>query len=272
MEGCGDCRRIDEIDFEMQSDNTNFMWNVKRDILSQINPHIVVSCNFMKNYLEKSPLTKHFSNIHIIPFGVDITKYSLQQKLSAKRKLGIDEKKTIIGFRAEQNAIKGCQYIYQALERLPDPEKVMLCCVGSGKVPEQIKKKYSVLELGWLEQEEEMVEFLEACDIFLMPSLAESFGLMAIEAMAAGCAVVCFKETVLEEITDAPHCGIAVDYLSADQLGEAIAYLIRHPDETQQRGQIGHEWVAAKYRFEEYVQKHKQLYEQIVDVEGKDYE
>ncbi len=63
--------RLDEIYYEMEQDNTNFMWEVKRKVFREMNPHVVVASEFMKRYMKESPLTEHFDKIHVIPFGVD---------------------------------------------------------------------------------------------------------------------------------------------------------------------------------------------------------
>ena len=108
-----------------------------------------------------------------------------------------------------------------------------------------------------------MMDFYQSCDIFLMPSLAESFGMMAVEAMASKCVVICFRGTVLEEVTNAPDCGIAVEYLSAGGIASEITRLIKHPEEIRRRGEKGFERVKQNYEFDAYVNKHIELYEEI---------
>ncbi len=256
--GCKECDRLDEIYFEMNQDNTSFMWNVKKEILSQVNPHIIVSCDFMKKYIQESPLTQHFTNIHTIPFGLKIEKYDLSTKEYSRNN------KTVIGFRCEDAQIKGCNFIYEALRLLEDKSKFVIYCVGSGNVPKDIQQSFEIHELGWVDEEEKMIEFLLRCDIFLMPSLAETFGLMAIEAMAAGAVVISFKGTVLEEITSSPDVGISVEYKSYMGIYEAIRKLDNNPSELRVRGIRGHALVKEKYTFNDYVNKHRLLYESIV--------
>ena len=118
---------------------------------------------------------------------------------------------------------------------------------------------------AWLNDEQLIREILIASDLFLMPSLAESFGLMAVEAMAAGCAVICFEGTVPAEITEAPYCGIAVKYKSASDIAEKIMELKVNCRLTKELGQKGHELVKRKYRFEDYVDRHIHLYEEILN-------
>ena len=258
--GCGECRRTNEKYFEMNCDNTDFMWKQKKQIFSQINPNIIVSCDFMEKYLQNSPITQHFTNIYVIPFGVDADKYVLKNKREARSLFGVGNNKVVIGFRADSAAVKGCKYMYEALRKITQHKNIQLLSVGSGAIPEDIKEKYNIKELGWVDGEEQMIQFYQLCDLFLMPSLAETFGLMAIEAMAAECAVICFQDTVLEEITSAPDIGIAVPYLSADRLASEISCLVNHPEELKRRGKRGNNLVRDKYSFEQYVKKHIELY------------
>jgi glycosyltransferase involved in cell wall biosynthesis len=110
-----------------------------------------------------------------------------------------------------------------------------------------------------------MGRFYSAADIFfLMPSLAESFGLMAIEAMAYECPVIVFENTVLPEITFAPLCGLAVKYKSGRALKDAVEYLISDPEDRIARGRLGRELVFEHYRYSDYVNKHLELYEAIM--------
>lgn len=263
--GCGGCNRLDEIYFEMASDNTDFMWQQKKRILSQINPHVIVSCQFMERYLNESPITAHFSKIHIIPFGIDTEKYSLEKRTEDRQKRKIGSDKVVIGFRADNAPIKGSQYVYEALQKLNLGSKIELLCVGSGVVPSAIKDRYKVTELGWVNDEKEIISFYQSCDMFIMPSLAESFGVMAIEAMAAGCTVISFQNTVLEEITNAPECGIAVEYLSSYAIAREITRLIDNQSEIRYRGKEGHMFVKDNYSFNTYVEKHISLFEKILE-------
>ena len=87
---------------------------------------------------------------------------------------------------------------------------------------------------------------------------------MAIEAMAQRCAVVCFKDTTVEEITDAPECGVAADYASALSLKQKLTDLIQNKDEIIYRGNLGRKIVESKYRFDMYVDRHIELYKEVM--------
>mgnify|MGYP002624081172 CR=1 FL=1 len=262
LTGCKKCNDM-KIGGNLLCHNESFMWKVKQKILRNINPVIVVSCSFMRNYLNKSPLTKHFNDIYEIPFGVDVNRFKFKNKANSKLKLGIKSNAVTIGFRASNNPIKGCKYIYDALRKLSKLDNVILLAVGEDEIPVYIKKRYRYIEFGWIDNEEYNT-FIEACDIFIMPSLAESFGVMAIEAMAAECAVICFENTILKEIVASPECGMAVPYKSSEGIAKIITEWTLKIDEVRRRGILGRERVKKFYTYESYVNKHKILYENIL--------
>ena len=263
--GCGNCNNP-EPGFAMRADNTACMWQIKKEILSQINPWIVVASDFMKRFVEASPLTSHWNKIIKIPFGVDVDNYKIEERDSARTSFALSKDDFVIGFR-ESSYIKGCDFIYEALRKLDNIaiKNIVLMTVGEKDlIPADIKGKYRVIELSWVNDSSKMIYFHLACDLFLMPSLAESFGMMAVEAMAAKTPVVCFKNTVLEEITAASDVGLAVDYKSSDGIANAIVEMLEQPNERERRGDAGRKKVENEYAFSEYVYKHIRLYEQIM--------
>ena len=263
MDGCKHCRPASNQSFKEGIDAA-LMWKLKKEALSKVNPYIIVPSAYMEKLVRESPITAHFDKIFRIPFGVKVEKYDCTHRREHKLKHGLPADKLTIGFRVQDFTIKGENYIFAALESLRIGSRAALLTVGPGKVPEHIRSLYSTLEFGWLDHEQDVADFLETCDIFLMPSLSESFGVMAIEAMAAGCTVVCFEGTTVAENTDAPRCGVAVKYASAVELAKAIKALSEHPEELRRRGERGRALVEQTYRFESYVERHRKLYEAIL--------
>lgn len=72
---------------------------------------------------------------------------------------------------------------------------------------------------------EEMARHYEAADVVVLPSLAEGFGLTAIEAMARGCVVVVSENTFAHDVIESGRDGFIVRPRSADALAEVLQYL-----------------------------------------------
>lgn len=262
--GCLHCPKLKDSVFPMQVDKASHMWNIKKLTYNKMNVDIVVSSKFMEDYIINSPLTYKFKNIHKIPFGIDVEYFKNFNKEKAKKDFGICKDNFVLGFRADSNKIKGLKYIIEMLEKLDQSKRVTILTVGFEKLPKHIIEKYNVIELGWQNDMDILYKFYTASDIFLMPSLAESFGLMAIEAMASECAVIVFDNTVLKEITFAPECGIAVTYKDVDELTSAVKKLIKNPKECEWRGKKGRKLAEKFYSYKNYVKAHINLYEEIL--------
>lgn len=261
--GCGECGNLDYKGFEMHEDNTHFMWEIKKKVFKQINPTIVVASDFTRKYIEESPLTNHFTDIVKIPFGVHLEEIGKMDRRASREEMMLGEKDFVIGFRIEFGVRKGCGLLYEALRRLDDKENVVLMTVGTGNIPKHIKEKFRIIELGQVNDETRMMKFFKACDVFIMPSLAETFGLMAVEAMAASVPVICFKDTVLEEVSFAPECGVTAAYGNIEELKEAVCSVRQNVSEARRRGRLGSILAEQHYSYEAYVKKHIQLYERL---------
>ena len=96
-----------------------------------------------------------------------------------------------------------------------------------------------------------------------MPSLAETFGMMAIEAMACGTPPIVFTGTALPEVIDAPRSGIAVEAESAVALSQAISTLMHHDEARQRCREEGLALVRSRYEEQRYIADHLALYRQL---------
>jgi glycosyltransferase involved in cell wall biosynthesis len=70
----------------------------------------------------------------------------------------------------------------------------------------------------------DLLQFYNACDVFVFPSFYEGFGLPALEAMACGRAVICSNTSALPEVVDG--AAILFDPYAVDEIVRAIADLL----------------------------------------------
>lgn len=263
--GCSPCPHIEEY-FPIRTDCAGTIWELKRQAYEQMDVDIVVASDFMLNFARNSPLGQYFPRVHKIPFGIQAETFGTKSSQEARIRFGIPSDHFVIAFRREPDpSYKGATYIYQMLEQLDGNETVTLLSVGAGPLPQHIEKKFNTVVLGWVDDSQLMADFFSACDIFLMPSIAESFGLMAIEAMASYRPVICFEGTALPSVTFAPECGISVPQGDIDALRDAVRHLRGAPEEVRRRGRLGRKKVEDHYQFQDYVRRHLELYTEILE-------
>ena len=260
--GCRPCGHL-EYPFVMRRDRAWLNYKLKDFAYRHSKLHLIVASRWMLNKVEQSPLLGRFP-VHHVPFGLDLNVFSPGNKAEAKEKLSIPPDRVVIGLRAVPGLIKGLEYSLEALGLLPSTAPIhILTCQFKNMLP-SLAGKFGITELGEISGDSAMVDFFRATDIHLMPSMAESFGMMAMEAAACGVPSVVFSGTTLPEICFAPEGGIVVERGDASQLRQALLALIQ--DETGRRdmGEKARKLAIQNYSFENYANAHLKIYERIL--------
>ena len=100
-----------------------------------------------------------------------------------------------------------------------------------------------------------------ACDIFVLTSLAETFGHVIGEAMACGKPVVASKTGgALMQVKDGWN-GFLVELANERELAEKIKYLIDNPDEAKSMGQNGRKFVEEEFTWKRTAERLLQVFE-----------
>ena len=267
-DGCKSCESLDTV-FVLPYDNCSELWKIKSEI-EDTDIDIIVHSKFMYDMAKQCPYMKNL-RLHLIPFGVDVSKYNFRMsKAEAKRNLNIFENDTVIMFR-ESNDLKGTQYAVRALKKLKNKNNItILTCDGKGLLKE-LENEFNVIEMGKLE-EKDLLECYNASDIFLMPSPGETFGMMAVEAMAAGLLTIVFDNTALPDTTGAPDIGVLVKNLDVDDLCDKIEYYIENIEERNERSRLSKRFVEEKYNFNQYIENIKSVYKNAYEMQKYKYE
>lgn len=204
LEGCGNCPDL-ERNFSIVEDTSHIIWKIKEKIFSETSIPLIVASDWMKKMIEGSKFGKFFPSITKIPFGIELNVFkpvSDSVKKNLKKKYGLSNGFTIF-FREDPSPFKGMEIIIEALLRLNIPGRINVVTVGAKNLlPREIYKKYNVKEFGWVEKKEDIVPLYQLSDVFLMPSKAESFGVMGIESLACGTPLITRKGTAVDEITN----------------------------------------------------------------------
>lgn len=264
LSGCHPCPFLGRL-FPLADDHADRLWRAKKRVFSNLDVDVVVASTWMLDMVQRSPLTSHFKRIHEIPFGLATTLALTDgHKADSRRRLGIPADDFVVLFRAHTWEVKGLTHIIEAFAAKPPVRPTTLLTVDGRGMLTQLRRNYRVIEMGWVDDEGLYPRVFSACDVFLMPSLAEAFGLMAVEAMAAGRPVVCFEGTALPGVTHAPECGIAVPTGDAIALRAVLDRLAEDPSEGDRRGRLGMEIVAADYGQKRYLDGLADLYRSVL--------
>ncbi len=260
--GCGDCPNL-ETEFTMKQDATALNWEFKKQIYHNSHLDIVVASKWMQDLVTQSPLLEK-SRIHCIPFGINLNVFSPSDQMEARAKLGIPLDAIVIAFRSTLWHLKGFHHIRNILHRLKTDLPICLLTFNEKDLLMEFREKYKVVELGWVENEQTLAHAYNAADIFLMPSLAEGFGMMAMEAMACGKPVISFAGTALPQTTFAPEGGIVVPKGDEEALLAATERLIYNPEERMKIGEKALQLARRHYDQNVYVERIVELYQDVI--------
>ncbi len=260
--GCGHCPDLNR-PISIKTDTTAFMYKIKKRVMQETKIHLIVASQWMDQMAANSPILSHLPR-SVIPFGLDTQIFKPLDKKMCKQILGIPEDSFAVAFRSVPYSFKGVEYIEKALLNLSSKKPIYIITLDSiGLIP-NLDKKFKTLELGWVNNDRFMAAVLSAADVFLMPSIAEAFGVMAVESMACGTPVIVFEGTALPSVIQAPRGGIAVPSKDWEALKEALETLIEDTDLYNELVRNGLEIVNEEYTLKKYVSRHLDLYNKLI--------
>ena len=122
-----------------------------------------------------------------------------------------------------------------------------------------IKTKDKVIFHGVVGHDK-VIEYYRNSDIFCFPSEEESFGLVLVEAMAAGLPVISSNSGAIPEVVEEGKTGILVQPGKADKFADAVEFLLNHPDKMRQMGLQGIQRVRENFTWDKAARRLEQIY------------
>lgn len=154
----------------------------------------------------------------------------------------INVKKRIILFGADkalENKSKGFAYFLEALKCLKQEE---YCAVCFGKAPEKnkiIANDMEIIYLGTVQEEEELAKWYNIADVFVAPSMQESFGYTVCEALSCGTPVAAFAVGGILDQVQHMENGYLAGMKDAEDLAKGIEYCVENRDKLTRNARKG---------------------------------
>lgn len=168
--------------------------------------------------------------VYYIPNGYNDEAFLEFDSKSCRKRLGLPlDKKIVLNVGNLYGEVKGHKYLIEAMNKVIEQRKDVLCfIVGGGKLESRLKKQISSAGLGdyiklvGSKPYAEIPFWMNACDVFVLPSLRESFGVVQIEAMGCGKPVVATYNGGSEEIVTSEDYGLLCEPGNPNQLATNI--------------------------------------------------
>lgn len=135
-----------------------------------------------------------FHNLELLPKGVDTKLFKPKKRsLALRREWGAGDRSPVGLYVGRMAAEKNLPLVIRAFleiqKRIPDFRGVL---VGDGPKLAEVRKEHPQFVYAGVKRGEELAEHYASADMFLFPSITETFGNVTMEALASGLAVVAY--------------------------------------------------------------------------------
>jgi D-inositol-3-phosphate glycosyltransferase len=227
---------------------------------------------------EKNNLVRLYGSqpekVRVIPGGVDLDLFHPTDREKARNDLDLEEYRRVLLFAGRLQPFKGLDLLLHAMTYLPNHGITQLLIVGgnAGKTDELVKMNALVSELGigsmvtfvGAVEHEKMPTFYNAADICIIPSYHESFGLVAVEALASGTPVVASRAGGLAAIVKDGENGYLFDERSPEVLATYLCLLMSENEIRESMAKSARPSVM-KYNWSSTASRLFKLYSELTD-------
>jgi D-inositol-3-phosphate glycosyltransferase len=194
-------------------------------------------------FLYKAPANK----LAVIPPGVDVSHFYPIPGDEARMYIGLKPDDRMVLFVGRIEPLKGVDTLIQAMSclQLKEKQRVHLAIIGGDpaaspremsaemarlqKLCDDLSVGQTVVFLGKRDQDR-LPYYYSAAELVVMPSHYESFGMVALEAMACGTPVVASEVGGLGYLVRDGETGFTIPDQEPEQLCEKISWLLNDPD------------------------------------------
>ena len=160
--------------------------------------------------------------IHVIYNGIDLDEYQKTTDTTALTDYGVDPAVPYVLFVGRITRQKGVTHLVDAIRYLP-PETQVVLCAGAPDTPEIAAEMREKVEearkahprIVWIEKmvtRQETIQLYSHARVFCCPSVYEPFGIINLEAMACGAAVVASATGGIKEVVVDGETGYLVPF------------------------------------------------------------
>ena len=216
------------------------------------------------NVVERAELLRdygaHASRIATIPCGVDTDLFTPGDRAEARRRLGLDDRPVLL-WVGRIAPIKGLDTLLDTVARLREAGRDMRLLVVGGEADEptnghETSLRQRIARLGLVDSvrfvgpqpQSVLPLYYAAADVTVLPSYYESFGMVALEAMACGSPVIASRVGGLVTTVRDGVTGFLVPDGDVEALAERIETLVGDPELRWRLGREGVRW-AAQHRW-----------------------
>jgi len=248
---------------------------------------VAVSEGMRRDILRSYPALDE-SRVHVVHNGIDLTKWAPVSDRALVESLGVDPDRPTAVFVGRITRQKGLPHLLRAARDI-HPDIQLVLCAGAPDTPEILAEVKAGVEqlresrtgVVWIDRmlsTRELSAVLTAATVFLCPSVYEPLGIVNLEAMACGAAVIGTATGGIPEVVDDGVTGRLVPIEQADDgtgtpldperfaadLARTIDEVVADPDAAARMGAAGRERAAAHFSWQSIADRTREVYSSVV--------
>ncbi|TPW70954.1 glycogen synthase [Schumannella sp. 10F1B-5-1] len=228
------------------------------------------------------------TRVHVVHNGIDLSRWQRVDDGEVLRELGIDPDRPSVVFVGRITRQKGLPYLLQAARSLPADVQLVLCA-GAPDTPEilaEVQAGVNLLQqertgVVWIERilsRHELSAVLSQATTFVCPSVYEPLGIVNLEAMACGAAVVGTATGGIPEVVDDGVTGRLVPIEQVDDgtgtpidpetfvadLARTLTEVVSDPEQARRYGEAGRARAEAQFAWTSIAEATRAIYDRVL--------
>ena len=262
---CGTCPVLGST---RDDDLSRRVWERKSRTWRGVRPTLVAPSRWLADCARASSLLGG-CRIEVIPNGLDTTVFRPMKRRAARERLGLPPDRPLILYGAVNpltDPNKGWQLLQPALQAVSNSwPDAMLAVFGADAPVSAPATGMPVTFLGRIRDEASLAMAYAAADLFVAPSLQESFCQTLIEAMACGTPAVAFRATGPLDIVDHLENGYLAEPCDPVDLARGIDWILASRARQEQLADRARRKVARDFAIETVAGRYLGLYEELLE-------
>ena len=207
------------------------------------------------------------SKIKLVHNGVDLVRFKeIEGKSQLRKKLGIPDKKSII-YTGRLVYQKGIDVLIRSFSKLNGEADCQLIIIGDGPERENIVRLIDHHQLSksiiLIDEVDAVASYLNAADVFVLPSRFEGLSNSLLEAMACGLPVISTRVGGSVDTIENGIDGLLVDVDNEEQLSQAISKVLNNFSLAASLGENARKTIEASYDLNKVADKYLELYKKL---------
>lgn len=209
--------------------------------------------------------------ILVIDNGIDTEIFSpvnSEEKKGIRQTLGLPQENMVLGCVAALRAVKNHRGLLNAFSQVAQSfGNTTLVLVGDGPLAEALKHQSYTLKINgqviFAGQRDNIEQYLNACDLFVLNSRTEGLSYAILEAMSSGLPVVATKVGGNEQIIDHDINGMLYEEGNEIALSDMLVEIIKKPEKMRSMGKQAREKILQDYSLKAMIKQYDALYREL---------